>query len=108
MSNNKVKGQANPSKIERDHPRLRYQGPRCAHDRKRKSSFTFLFSRKSRNRILVQFYCFGQFQESRKSRYQILEILVKETKSCSQGALDFMSELEQANFGSKRITRLSS
>jgi len=48
-----------------------------------KSRFTFLFSRNSRNRILVQFCCFERFQESRKSRFQILEILVQETESCS-------------------------
>ena len=60
-----------------------HKGLRCVHERTRKSRFTFLFSRKSRNRILVQFYCFERFQESRKSRFQILEILVQETESCS-------------------------
>ncbi|MFQ6663033.1 hypothetical protein Gotur_030691, partial [Gossypium turneri] len=52
-----------------------------------KSRFTFLFSRKSRNRILAQFCCLERFQESRNSRFQILEILVQETKSYSQSAL---------------------
>ncbi|MFQ6665594.1 hypothetical protein Gotur_032284 [Gossypium turneri] len=59
------------------------QGVRCVYKGKRQSRFTFLFSRKLRNRILVQFGCFEQFQESRKSRFQILEILVQETECCS-------------------------
>ncbi|MFQ6660139.1 hypothetical protein Gotur_028755 [Gossypium turneri] len=58
------------------------QGLRCVYKGKRKSRFTFLFSRKLRNRIFVQFCCFERFQESRKSRFQILEILVQETESC--------------------------
>ncbi|MFQ6671082.1 hypothetical protein Gotur_035734 [Gossypium turneri] len=51
--------------------------------RKKKIKIHFLVSTKSRNRILVQFCCFERFQGSRKSRFQILEISVQETESCS-------------------------